>query len=293
MRDASRSNAAEDPPPRRSLLKLFSGLRRPAAQEPPKPSRGNNGVAGDVAAILENVHQLHDMRISDAMVPRADIIAVEGHSSLTSVIEIFREAGHSRLPVYRDTLDDPLGFVHLKDIFLAFASGEITHEKFSLDDFLRRVLTVPPSMRVNILMQRMQAARIHMALVIDEFGGVDGLVTNEDLIELVVGEIEDEHDTEEEFTWEAEAAGSYLTDARLGIDAFEERTGISLLNPRDEEEVDTMGGLVVTLSGRVPHRGEVIQHGEGHEFEIVDADARRVKCIRVTPVRPVSQAAAE
>ena len=235
-------------------------------------------------AMVANILRLQDMRIEDVMTPRADIVAVSQDASLPEVMEALRRGSLSRLPVYHDTLDDPIGFVHLKDLALAYGVGSSGEgaEAFRLRKHLRTALYVPPSMRIAALLQRMQAARVHMALVIDEFGGVDGLVTIEDLVEQIVGDIEDEHDTEETAPWREESPGVWLADARADIREFEEAAGASLLPEDWEEEVDTLGGLVFMLTGRVPARSEVIAHPMGHEFEVTDADPRRIRRLRVT-----------
>jgi len=233
-------------------------------------------------AMLMNVLKLRDLKIVDVMVPRADIVAIPVDSSLDEVKETFRKASLTRLPVYRETLDDPIGFVHLKDLVFALGFGEEgAPEGFRLEDHIRRMLFVPPSMQTSALMTRMQATRIHMALVIDEFGGVDGLVTIEDLVEQIVGDIEDEHDEAQEEAVVEERPGVWLCDARVEIPDFERVAGVTLTSEDWEEEGDTLGGLVFMLSNRVPERGEVIAHPEGYEFEIVDADPRRVKRLRV------------
>jgi len=245
-------------------------------------------------AMVANILRLHDLRVEDVMTPRADIVAVAEEASLPEVMEALRRGSLSRLPVYRETLDDPIGFVHLKDLALAYGVGcsGTGEAAFEIGAHLRSALYVPPSMRIVALLQRMQAERVHMALVIDEFGGVDGLVTIEDLVEQVVGDIEDEHDTEETAPWREEAPGVFLADARADIREFEEATGASLLPEDWEEEVDTLGGLLFMLTGRVPARGEVIAHPMGHEFEITDADPRRIRRMRLTLAGAVAASAA-
>ena len=190
--------------------------------------------------------------------------------------------GYTRVPVYEGTLDTPLGFAHLKDFALTHGFNGGT-KPFDLAQMLRPLLFVPPSMPIGVLLAKMQAERRHMALVIDEYGGVDGLVTIEDLIEQVIGEIEDEHDPGEDQTWYQEKSGCYIALARTPLDEFEAEIGLSLTRHEDvdEEEIDTLGGLVFMLSGRVPARGEVIVHPEGPEFEVMDADPRRIKRLRV------------
>jgi len=239
--------------------------------------------------LLDNVERMGEMRVSDAMVPRADITGIEMTASYDEVVAVFLREGHSRLPVYSDTLDDAEGFVHVKDVLLAGHRDEPpSSDAFTLRDSMRRLLTVPPSMRCGILLQKMQADRVHMALVIDEYGGVDGLVTIEDLLELIVGEIEDEHDTTVEAFWKNQGDAVYQVDARAWLDEFEAETGVVLLDREENDDVDTLGGLIFMICNRVPARGEVIRHKDGHEFEILDADPRRIKRMRVSLVLPDS-----
>jgi len=234
-------------------------------------------------AMISNILRLQDLRVEDVMTPRADIIAVPEDVRFEELMETFQGAQHSRLPVYHDTLDDPIGFVHIKDLALSFGIGQSCDPAaFRLSDHLHTALFVPPSMRIAALLQKMQAGRVHMALVIDEFGGVDGLVTIEDLVEQIIGDIEDEHDTEELLQWRAEAPGIYIADARADIREFEEAEQVALLPEDWEEDVDTLGGLVFMLTGRVPARGEIITHPAGHEFEIIDADPRRIRRLRLS-----------
>jgi magnesium and cobalt transporter len=234
-------------------------------------------------AMVMNILRLRELRVIDVMIPRADIVAVAEDAPLAYVVAAFEQGSLSRLPVYRETLDDPIGFVHLKDIALTYGVGSGRAAKeFTLTEHIHKALFVPPSMRIAALLQRMQAVHIHMALVIDEFGGVDGLVTIEDLVEQIVGDIEDEHDSTEQEQWSEEAPGIYAINARTDIRDFEKAEGVHLLLEDWEEDIDTFGGLVFMLTGRVPARGEVIAHPDGHEFEIIDADPRRVKRLRMT-----------
>ncbi|MEL6475790.1 MAG: hemolysin family protein [Pseudomonadota bacterium] len=248
--------------------------------------------------MIGNIMRLRELRISDVMTPRADIEAISDEASLDEAMAAFERGGFSRLPVFHETLDDPVGFIHLKDLALRYGVGcQRNGADFKPADHLHQALFVPPSMRIAALLQRMQGARVHMALVIDEFGGVDGLVTIEDLVEQIVGDIEDEHDQDESEQWREAAPGVYTVDARADIGDFEEATKI-ILRPDDwEEDADTLGGLVFMLSGRVPARGEVISHPHGHEFLITDADPRRIKKLRLTlngaTNRPASREAAE
>lgn len=231
---------------------------------------------------LNNILNLRRMRVEDVAIPKADITAVSDTITMDELVELFRETGLTRLPVYSGTLDTPLGMLHLKDFALKHGFNG-TSEEFSLKQMLRPLLYVPPSMSIGVLLQKMQSERKHMALVIDEYGGVDGLVTIEDLIEQVIGEIEDEHDTDEDQFWTAEKPGQYLALSKTPLEDFEAEIGLSLTEHEDvdEEEIDTLGGLVFMLAGRVPVRGEVVQHPAGVEFEVVDADPRRIKRLRV------------
>ncbi|MBL4870313.1 MAG: HlyC/CorC family transporter [Robiginitomaculum sp.] len=224
------------------------------------------------------------------MVPRAEIIAIEKSVGLKTLAVTLKDAGHSRLPAYNDTLDDPIGMVHVKDVFayLSFdAKGRNTKTyptKKVVNSILRPVLYVPPSMSAEDLLRKMQVKRIHMAIVVDEYGGTDGLVTLEDLIEPIVGDIEDEHDeAEPDINARKTAKGEIYwdVDARADIEDFEAVFGRDIATPEEDEEVDTIGGVVVSLAGRVPLRGEIVRHPYGIEFEILDADPRRIKRIRV------------
>ncbi|MEM7057855.1 MAG: hemolysin family protein [Pseudomonadota bacterium] len=234
-------------------------------------------------AMVNNILRLRDLRVEDVMTPRADVVAVDENAALDEVIEASESGSHSRLPVYRETLDDPIGFVHLKDLALNYGFARTGAKAFRLTDHIRTALFVPPSMRIAALLQKMQGERVHMALVIDEFGGVDGLITIEDLVEQIVGDIEDEHDREDAAEWVAEGDGTWLVQARADIRAFEQDQGVMLVPEDWDEDVDTLGGLVFMLANRVPTRGEVIVHPAGYEFEIVDAEPRRIKRIRLRP----------
>ncbi len=228
---------------------------------------------------------LRRMRVDDVAIPKADITAVSITSTMDELVQVFKESGLTRLPVYDGTLDTPVGMAHLKDLALTHGfNGKSTN--FDLKAMLRPLVFVPPSMTIGVLLTKMQAERRHMALVIDEYGGVDGLVTIEDLIEQVIGEIEDEHDVDEGKYWIIEKPGSYLALAKTPLEDFEAEIGHSLTDHDtvDEEEIDTLGGLVIMLSGRVPARGEVVLHPDGPEFEVVDADPRRIKRVRVRTI---------
>lgn len=226
--------------------------------------------------LLANILELRSRTIHDVMVPRADIIAIDQGASLSEVIGILTKDNHSRLPVYGENLDDANGMVHIKDV-LAWHGMD---EDFSLSNVLRKILFVSPSMQVLELLLEMRVKRSHMALVVDEFGGVDGLVTIEDLVEEIVGEIEDEHDKDIEPELVRENDGSFTADARVTLVMLESMAG-KVFAEEDREDIDTLGGFVFSLAGRVPVRGELIRHPSGLEFEILDADPRRIKCVRV------------
>jgi len=228
-------------------------------------------------AILANILKLHDLTAADVMVPRVDIIAIEADMPLGQAIKLMVEHGHSRVPVYRETLDDVVGMVHIKDL-LPYA---VDNRPVLLGKIARKVLFVAPSMPILDLLLQMRLTRIHLALVVDEFGGVDGLVTIEDVIEEIVGEIEDEHDPTDLPQLIERPDGTVIAEARMPIDVLEHRAGRKLRPPEVEEEVNTLGGLVTTLAGRVPARGEVLKHPAGFDIEVLDADPRRVKRLKL------------
>ena len=229
--------------------------------------------------MLVNLRNLQTLRLDDISVPRADIIALSDEASFEDVIEVFRTSTSTRVPVYSDTLDNPLGLIHLKDFALSHGFG--SSNVFNMKSVLRPLIYVPPSMTLGTLLQRMQAEHIHMALVIDEYGGVEGLVTIEDLLEQIVGDIIDEHDVEEDQLWLEERVGVYLVYARLELEDFLEQTGVDLRDPETDEEYDTIGGLVSSLTNRIPVRGEVIKDKMNNEYSVVDADPRSIKRVRV------------
>jgi CBS domain containing-hemolysin-like protein len=230
--------------------------------------------------MLGNILHLRDLTAYDVMVPRADIVAVDSKISLEELIALIDQKGHSRLPVYRGSMDDAVGLVHIKDVLIMLASGK----PFALQRIVRKILFISPSIRVMDLMLEMRLKRTHMALVVDEYGGIDGLVTIEDLVEQIVGEIEDEHDRDAEPDFIRRPDGVVEADARLPLEEFLAQVG-SFIDDEELEEledVDTLGGLVFFLAGRVPSRGELISHPDsGVEFEIVDADPRRIKRLRL------------
>lgn len=269
-----------------------------------KRARGNgeqNASPTEKAAaqerMLDAAERFHLLRVNDVMVPRANIVAIEKTATLKDMSKSFREAGHSRLPVYEDSLDNPIGMVHIKDLlpYLMFDARGRTAKTYPdrkvFRTIKRPVLFVPPSMLAQDLLRRMQARRIHMAIVVDEYGGTDGLVTIEDLIEPIVGDIEDEHDEldPELIATTVEGTRVWEADARVELEDFEAALGRAFVTPDEEEDVDTMGGLVFTLAGRVPERGEIISHPGGLELEVLDADPRRVKRLRITERRLSSE----
>ncbi|MTE01337.1 CBS domain-containing protein [Paracoccus sp. YIM 132242] len=241
------------------------------------------------ATLVPGMVNLRRMRVDDVAVPKAEMIAAPETSSLDDLVALFREHGFSRLPVYDETLDSPLGMIHLKDLALKHGFG--ANGEFQLRPMLRPLLYVPPSMSIGVLLQQMQQKRIHMALVIDEYGGVDGLVTIEDLIEQVIGEIEDEHDEAEGSLWVLEKPGQWLIQARASVSDVEAETGLTLTGEDEDDDIDTLGGLIFVLAGHLPAQGEVIPHASGAEFEVVDADPRRIKTVRLR--LPAAAAAAK
>jgi len=228
------------------------------------------------------VLELDQRRVDDVMVPRADIVAAAADVSLEELVSLFTAASHSRLPVYRETLDDVIGMVHIKDLLGLWDKSEA----LAMDEITRQVLFVAPSMPVLDLLLQMQATRVHMAVVVDEYGGTDGLVTIEDLVEEIVGEIEDEHDRLVAPQVTELPDGVLEMDARTPIEDLERRIGCALLPEERDEDIETLGGLVFSVLGRVPRRGELLSHPSGVEFEVVDADPRRVKRVRVRRPAP-------
>ena len=235
--------------------------------------------------MLFNILEYGELRVNDVMVPRADIIAVDHESHFSDLLKVFSEAAHSRMPVYRETLDDVIGMVHVKDLLKAIAEGA-NSKSFKIATIQRPVLFVPPSMKVIDLLAKMRASRTHMAIVVDEYGGTDGLVTVEDMVEEIVGEIEDEHDTEQEPEIISSEDGYYDADARTEIGLLEETLGTDFLPDDKEEDIDTLGGLVFSLAGHIPEIGEIIHHESGYDFEVLDADPRRIHKIRIYSSTP-------
>ncbi len=227
--------------------------------------------------MLLNLLKFGESRVEDVMVPRADIVAVPEGASLAEVVKLMSRVGHSRLPVYRNSLDDVIGMVHVQDLLTYWS----VDEPFRLADVIRRLPFVPPSMPVQEMLREMRADKVHLAMVVDEHGGIDGLVTIEDLMEEIVGEIEDEHDTAALPLVAITADGSLEADARALILEIELKLGIDLLPADRDEDIETVGGLVFDLAGRVPAVGEVVAHPAGLAIDVLDADPRRVRKVRI------------
>ncbi len=291
--DSQRSRAAGSPRWRTIGAWLVRLGRRLGGDEHPPREHDQGGAAGATVDIVDQAEAFKNLRISDVMTPRADIAALELATPFGEVVGQFAESEHSRMPIYRETLDEPIGVVNIKDVFKLLrprdGAGRPDWSEPVLKKLRRQVLYVPGSMRAADLLIKMQASRIHMALVIDEFGGTDGLVTMEDLIEAVVGEIDDEYD-EVAAQITPRPGGVFEADGRAPLEDLEEVLHAELTPADFEEEIDTVAGLVTALAGRLPQRGEVIVHPAGFELEVVDADPRRIKRVRVRPPRAAASA---
>ena len=247
----------------------------------------STAISAQERVMLANLLRFGEVRLSDVMVPRAEIIGVDESLSLAELVEVFREAQHSRLPVYRGTLDDPTGLVHLKDVLARLNAEDDCYRltPSSIAQLRRPILFAPPSMRALDLLLKMQQTHTHLALVIDEYGGTDGLVSIEDIIEEIVGDIADEHD-EADVIVKPDGDG-VIADARMDLDDFKAQTGHDLEVADSEQDIDSLGGLVTSLLGRVPQRGEIVAHPNGYEFLVLEADPRRVRRLRVKlPPKP-------
>ncbi len=271
--------SASDPsgtrPP--ALSRLFGFGRKSAPSEVAAPL--SSEPVADPKSMRHRLGAFEDTRVADVMVPRADIQAVEVTMLFADLVRFLGDVQHSRVPVFRETLDDLIGFVHIKDVMAEIARGG-EPQRHALESLKRDVLYVPPSMKVAALLVKMQTTRIHLAIVVDEYGGTDGLVTLEDLVEVIVGDISDEHDEDEKLfvrrgprVWDA--------DARTYVDDFTAAAGIDLMLENMQEDIDTLGGVAVALAGKVPARGEMLRHPGGAEIEILEADARRIRRLRV------------
>jgi CBS domain containing-hemolysin-like protein len=266
-------------PPSRGLRALLRRWRR----QPPAPAPGAAPSPGGPLDLVDQAQAFKNLIVGDVMTPRADIVAVEISCPFNELLARFLEAEHTRMPIYRETLDDPVGQVHVKDVFKMLVDEAIrpAPDEPVLRRLRREILYAPGSMRAADLLLKMQASRTHMALIVDEFGGTDGLVTLEDLLEAVVGEIDDEHDEAVSAKVVARPGGPIEADGRAPLEDLEQALQRSLTPADLDEDIDTVGGLVSALAGRVPQRGEVIAHPEGFDFEVTDADPRRVKHVRV------------
>lgn len=305
MSDANETN---DGPTRSRLKALFERLM----------GRGHSAdVLEDVAEAFENREErgqavdaaqktmviaaasfTEKLHAGDVMTPRADIVALDVSTTLGDAARLFADSQHSRLPVFRETLDDPIGFVHVKEVIALLAPNGDGHPvaKFGdrvLSRIKREILFVPPSMPLPTLLLTMKSRRIHLALVIDEYGGTDGLVSIEDIVEQIVGEIDDEHDIDDSDKIIARPGGVFEADGRASVEALEKRTGARFaLEDHEDGDVETVAGLVAAIAARVPQRGEVLRHPIGYDFEVLDADPRRVKRLRVRPAPIVREESA-
>ena len=262
--------------PEHSVRESIAELVQEAAAAPQLPGQLPE-LDRQERALIANVLRLRGTTADDVMVPRADIVAMRADVTLEQAVDLLRREGHSRLPVYREQLDDIVGMVHIKDVFAYVGRPEA----FALEAILRRPLMVAPQIPVLDLLLQMRQARVHLALVVDEYGGIDGLVTIEDLVEEIVGDISDEHDEVQGPMVTERGDGALDIDARLKVEEFEARLGPVLTEDEREADIDTVGGLVFTLAGRVPARGEVLRHPSGVEFRVLEADARRIRRVRV------------
>ncbi len=290
--NASRATLPTATGPLKALREFLHGLRRWRRAEEPtlkeaieeyivEAEEARVPIDQQERTLLDNIANLGERAAGDVMVPRADIVAVEAGTSLAELIKVMREGAHSRLPVYRENLDEVIGMVHIKDV-LAYWDRP---EAFRLTRVVRPLLFVVPSTRVLDLLRKMRVTRTHLALVVDEYGGIDGLITIEDVVEEIVGEIEDEHDRTVAPRMVALPDGTIDADARTPVEEFEARVG-PVLSDDEREDIDTLGGLVFSLAGRVPARGELIAHASGIEFEVLEADPRRIKRLRVRNLPP-------
>jgi CBS domain containing-hemolysin-like protein len=288
--------------PLRKLLRKITGqdseaaaMRESLEEVIEESERESPALSAQERIMLGNLLRFGELKVRDVMVPRAEIIAVDENTGLAELLTLFREAQHSRLPMFRETLDDPTGLIHVKDVMSLLepeAGGAYCLSPNAGITALRRpILFAPPSMRALDLMLKMQASHTHLALVVDEYGGTDGLVSIEDIIEEIVGDIADEHD--EDATVIKPDGDFVIADARMYLDDFQTQTGHDFLageKAQDEEpDIDSLGGLVVSLLGRVPQRGEIVTHPDGSEFQVLDADPRRVRKLRIKlPPKPLA-----
>ena len=242
--------------------------------------KDTEGISKHERLMLLNILKIDGIRSSDIMIPRADIGAVELNDSFEKVLEVFIKEAHSRVPIYEKNLDNIIGMIHIKDL-VNYQNQKKTETNF-LQNLKREILEIPPSMPVLDLLLKMQLTRLHMGIVIDEYGCTDGLVTIEDVIEEITGEIEDEHDEKNLPMLIKSSLNTFEASARIEIDELQKVTNVEFLNPYDNEDIDTLGGLIFSITGRVPQRGEIIKHTSGTTFEIKDADPMKIKSVKVT-----------
>ena len=289
------SSAAGDSPERLGLIErvrialrilrnqetVFAAAIRKADEVPEE-----DADLGGRRRMLLRAAEFDTLRVKDVMIPRADIMALDVDTPFDEVFKRFGEEGVSRMPLYREHLDDPIGLVHVKDVIaemrrrMAEGATPLGQDKV-LMKLRRDVLFVPPSMRLSVLLVKMQSARCHLAMVIDEYGGTHGLLSIEDLVEQIVGDIEDEHDESETPGMRQRAIGLWETEARASIEDFNEMSGLNLALPDRDEDIDTLGGLVFTLLGRIPQRGEIVRHPNGAEIQVLEADPRRITRLQI------------
>ena len=254
----------------------------------------SDSLSAQERSMLRRILRFGKLTVEDVMVPRADIVAVDDTVSVDELMRVFRQAEHSRVPVYHETLDDPRGMIHIRDLMSWITAEAETSAEASLDlskvdlkrtvasiSITREILYVPGSMSVLDLLLKMQTTRLHLALVVDEYGGTDGLVSIEDLVEEVVGEIADEHEVENEPLIRSDPRLGLIADARTPIEELEKHLGLELVSGEQEEDIDTLGGLVFSIAGRIPARGELVRHPSGIEFEVIEADPRRLEKLRI------------
>jgi len=284
---------------RRGVLSLFDRFRRSPSEAQEDAAEPPTAATGE---LMTQARAFQDLRVDDVMKPRADIVAIARSCTFAELVARFVEAEHSRMPVYKETLDEPVGVVHVKDVFKLLARKTRKPKPTDLvlsprHNLLRPMIYVPGAMRASELLAQMRADQSHMALVIDEFGGVDGLVTLEDLLETLVGEIADEHDEDAEGEAIVAEADGWVVDARAPLEELEAALGegVDLAPPDLDEEIDTVAGLVNALAGHVPQRREVVDHPGGFVIEVLSADPRRVKRVRVrrTPTPPPTPSMAD
>ncbi len=300
MSDPERTSAASLFERLRGLIGLQTASARDDIEEALADSGSGTEFTAKERVILQNVLALHDVRVEDVMAPRADVVALSLDATVAEALGVFRTAGHSRLPVYHETLDDPRGMIHIRDFldFLASHSAfgliaadgaEAGGAAFAMNTplsetpLVRGVLFAPPSMPALDLLARMQASHIHIALVIDEYGGTDGLVSMEDIVEKIVGDIEDEHDEAEGEQIAKGADGRFTVEARAPLAEVTQAIGLDVSDVEGVDDIDTFGGLVAAIAGHVPARGEIVVGPQGFEFEVLDADPRRIKRVRIHP----------